>query len=86
MRMSARYISGDASKPCGALEEVRGKLGSISAIFHINCMSRHQDLQKAGEWEVFGNLFTGYPNAGFASQGEVYIAIANCTSTMLVFA
>ncbi len=69
-----------------SLEELRGRLGTISAMLHINCMSRHYDLMKAGEDAEFGALFAGYPNTGFASQGEVYIAIANATSTMLVFA
>lgn len=69
-----------------AFAEIRGRLGSVSAVLHVNCISRHQDLDKAGECEAFGNIFAGCVHAGFASHGEVYIALANETSTMLVFA
>ncbi len=69
-----------------SLNEVRERLGGISAIFHINCMSRQDDLIKQGKTEAFGALFGGIPHAAFSSQGEIYIAIANETSIMLVFA
>ncbi len=70
-----------------SLEEMRERLGGISAIFHINCMSRQDDLIKQGKTEAFGALFKGgYPHTAFSSQGEIYIAIANETSIMLVFA
>lgn len=69
-----------------AMAAVREKLGSISALLHINCISRRHELERLGQCEAFGKLFAGYPSAGFSSHGEFFIAIANQTSTMLVFA
>lgn len=74
------------STTASALEEARERLGGISGILHFNCMSRHHTLAERHELKDFGDLFRGFPNAGFSSHGEIYVAIANQTSTMLVFA
>lgn len=71
-----------------SMEKVRAELGGISAVLHINCLSRLFVLQRQGQekMEEFGRLFAGCAHAGFFSHGEFYIAIANITSVMLVFA
>ncbi len=69
-----------------SMEKVRAELGSISALLHFSCLSRLFVLRKQGRDVDFENLFTGYPSIGFFSHGEFFIAIANITSTMLVFA
>ncbi|MDR1521169.1 MAG: FIST C-terminal domain-containing protein, partial [Planctomycetota bacterium] len=69
-----------------ALAAKRKELGGISGILHFNCLSRQNILEAEGKADEFGRLFRGFPHAGLASHGEIYIAVANYTSTMLLFA
>ncbi len=86
MRLKLSRVADIVDTTRASMEEAKARLGSISALLHINCMSRHHELVGAGKCDAFGALFKGYPNAGFSSHGEFFIAIANQTSTMLVFA
>ncbi|MDR3077287.1 MAG: FIST C-terminal domain-containing protein [Planctomycetota bacterium] len=83
-RIKICELSPIVSSTAAALEEQKRELGGIGGILHINCALRHLVLEEKNELEVFGGLFRGFPNVGFASHGEIFIAIANFTSTMLV--
>lgn len=68
-----------------ALEARKREMGSLSAILHINCASRHTALRKWGQVEEFAELFGGVPSVSVSSYGEVYVGIVAMTSTMLLF-
>ncbi|MDR1534618.1 MAG: FIST C-terminal domain-containing protein [Planctomycetota bacterium] len=85
-RLKLCRLGGTLASTARALADMEKKLGGIAGILHVNCMLRHRELEELGQLEEFGDLFKGYPNAGFSSHGEIYISIANMTSTMLVFA
>ena len=85
MRFKQSRMADIVDTTAADMKKVREDLGSISAILHINCISRHGKILEEGKVEEFAKLFAGYPSVGFSSHGEIYIAIANQTSTMLVF-
>lgn len=85
MRLKQSRMSDLVGTTAEDMRKVRAELGNISALLHINCITRHQELLQLGKDGEFAALFAGYPSVGFSSQGEFYIAIANQTSTMLVF-
>jgi hypothetical protein len=86
MRMKLSRTENILASTSRALAAKKAEMGGdISAILHFNCVARQLILEKEGEAEQFCQLFKGCHHAGFSSHGEIYIAIANQTSTMLLF-
>ncbi|MDR2392361.1 MAG: FIST C-terminal domain-containing protein [Planctomycetota bacterium] len=86
MRMKLSHTENIVASTARALAAKKAEMGgNISAILHFNCAARQLALEKDGEAEQFSQLFNGCHHAGFSSHGEIYIAIANQTSTMLLF-
>ncbi len=85
MRLRLGRMTDIVDSTRAALEGVRERLGGISAILHINCISRGAELKKQGNVDAFGALFHGFPHIAFGSHGECHIVLANQTSIMLVF-
>ena len=58
--------------------------GPIAGIINLNCILRTLELEKKGQSETYGKLFTGIPTIGFSTYGEEYIGHINQTATLLV--
>jgi hypothetical protein len=68
-----------------AIEDVKAKLGSVSAIINFNCILRTLELGQKHLKQDYGKLFTDIPTVGFSTYGEQLIGHVNQTATMLVF-
>jgi hypothetical protein len=68
-----------------ALAEKKQELGSLSGIVNFNCILRTLELEKKGQTEAYGNLFSDVPTVGFSTYGEEYLGHTNQTATMLLF-
>jgi hypothetical protein len=71
-----------------ALSAKRRELGGgagISACITFNCILRALELEKRGELDLYGRLFSDMPTIGFNTYGEAYIGHINQTATMLMF-
>ncbi|MDM8535935.1 FIST N-terminal domain-containing protein [Desulfobacterales bacterium HSG17] len=67
------------------LEKKKKEPGNISALMNFNCILRTLELDKKGQSEAYGRLFSGIPTIGFSTYGEQYIGHITQTATMLVF-
>ncbi len=68
-----------------AVQEKKRQLGTISGIINFHCILRTLELEKKGQTEQYGQIFSDIPTVGFSTYGEAYIGHINQTSTMLVF-
>jgi hypothetical protein len=67
---------------------VAGKLAQvkhISGIINFHCILRTLELEKIGQTDAYGEIFSDIPTIGFSTYGEEFIGHINQTSTMLVF-
>ncbi len=68
-----------------ALKDKLGKVKHIEGLINFHCILRTLELEKKGETEAYGQLFTDIPTIGFSTYGEEFNRHMNQTSTMLVF-
>ncbi|MDR2392281.1 MAG: FIST C-terminal domain-containing protein [Planctomycetota bacterium] len=70
-----------------AMAETERRLGGkIGGLLHVSCMIRTLALAANDRAVAFREIFKNYPNAGFASHGEICVNIANASSVMLALA
>jgi len=69
-----------------ALEDELAKVKDIEGLVNFHCILRTLELEKKGETEAYGRLFTNIPTIGLSCYGEEFNRHINQTSTMLVFA
>lgn len=69
-----------------ALEEVRKKLGTISAVIDFDCAHRALMLEASKSTGQYADLFKGIEAVALATFCEVYIANINQSSVMAIFA
>lgn len=80
--LSARDIVEDTRKD---LKTQLDELGTCQGIINFNCILRTIELERKGQCEAYGQLFSKVPTIGFSTYGESYIGHINQTSTMLLF-
>ncbi len=95
LRMYSRVRGGmclTLTRACGFVEMTGKALadkiagtGEPAAILHLNCSCRYTAMERAGETEAFGRLFSRWPHISFASFGEVYANLVGITSVMILF-
>lgn len=68
-----------------AMAAKRAEMESLSAIVHINCVSRHAALKKWGQDAEFAELFGDVPSISVSTYGEIYVGLVAMTSTILFF-
>jgi hypothetical protein len=68
------------------LKDELAKVKHIEGLVNFHCILRTLELEKKGQTEAYGRLFTNIPTIGFSSYGEEFNRHINQTSTMLVFA
>lgn len=68
-----------------AVEDKIREMGHISGIINFHCILRTLELEKNGQTEAYGRIFSDIPTIGFSTYGEQYIGHINQTSTMLAF-
>lgn len=66
-----------------ALDKKIKELGDVSGIINFHCILRTLELEKKGQTEQYGEIFSSVPAIGFSTYGEEYIGHINQTSTML---
>ena len=67
-----------------ALERKTRMLGGISGLVNFNCILRTLELDRKGQDQAYGRLFSDVPTVGFSTYGEAYLGHINQTATMLV--
>lgn len=68
------------------LADKEKELGGIGGLINFNCILRTLELEKKGQTEAYGQVFTDIPTVGFSTYGEEYLGHINQTATMLAFA
>ena len=68
------------------LKDELAKVKHIEGLVNFHCILRTLELEKKGQTEAYGRLFTNIPTIGFSCYGEEFNRHINQTSTMLVFA
>ena len=59
-------------------------MGDVCAIINFHCILRTLELEKKGQTQAYGQIFTDIPTIGFSTYGEEYIGHINQTSTILL--
>jgi hypothetical protein len=67
-----------------ALEQKKKEMGGMTGIINFHCILRTLELEKNGQAEAYGALFSDVPSVGFSTYGEEYVGHINQTSTMLL--
>lgn len=56
-----------------------------AGLLNFNCILRTLDLERRGQTDAYGAVFSDIPTAGFSTYGEAYLGHVNQTATMLLF-
>ncbi|SPE39651.1 conserved hypothetical protein [Candidatus Sulfopaludibacter sp. SbA3] len=59
--------------------------GAIHGLIDFQCILRTLQLRNENRCQQYGEIFHGFPMAGFSTYGEAYLGHMNQTSTMLLF-
>jgi hypothetical protein len=68
-----------------ALADKIAQLGPLQGLINFHCILRTLELERKGQMEAYGRLFSDIPMIGFSTYGEEFIGHVNQTSTILVF-
>ena len=74
-------VLGDTRRVLDAAASAEPAAGLLS----FNCILRTLELERRGQADAYGDVFTGIPTAGFSTYGEAYLGHVNQTATMLLF-
>jgi hypothetical protein len=67
-----------------AVEEAAAEGNNIAGIINFHCILRTLGLEKAGQTEDYGAIFSKIPTIGFSTYGEAFLGHINQTATMLI--
>jgi hypothetical protein len=67
-----------------ALAAAKNGNGPVVGLINFHCILRTLELEKKGQTEAYGQVFTDVPTIGFSTYGEEYLGHINQTATMLV--
>lgn len=68
-----------------ALADKIAQSGPIQGLVNFHCILRTLELERKGQADAYGQLFSDIPTVGFSTYGEEFTGHINQTSTMLIF-